>query len=1528
MATQSFLVTALPRSVDPAETVHVSLFVAHRLTPDGAEGVVGDFTGVVDWPSQLAAATIRLTGTTGGGATVDIPVTADLSLLEPTTWAGVFPPDLAVRPWATRDYTDVPWRTFPAHRMQQHSLLAHAAGMFASPIDPPTVAGNPLTRPALAAIGLGQFVRSRLRVEDLFHPEFERFDEQATAFLDDMSGGGFVGRAPSTAAEATPLGLMAADVHAARRYYQPEDEPEYRDQPDPDAVPVPLHRNDPDFHERASMLGDLSALLRRLGLVIDLRIDDLAAMADVVDLQADIEIDGFGNTVASQPRTACQIEGHRCFAPTASGDYLGPLLRLGDEERYAVLDLDPDAQALKLENYLRNMPRLIATENNGDRVTSAPHALRSSGFSVARVDRAERLHQRLDGAPGRAADVLAGTASPFHIEDVTRGVRLEVWDDESGLWHSLHRRRVDVSVDGVGAVLVDAADIGFLQGASLTRADSASGAVAGTPYHAHEVLAGWEGWSLSAPRPGRPIAHVDGDEVVLDEQPADPNPVNPVRTISRVEPGTLPWLRFGRNYAFRAWAVDLSGNSSPHPVAGPETAPAPPPVVTGVAADVAAERLGAIRRDATASYRVPATSGSVEALRGELRAMRPAPVVGPQPGRGAPGLEVTDLVVTGIDDIDRTIRDRVASRVRLVGRVAAPRRAAVETAFAAAALTTDPLMERVDARVPAATFSAALSAAVNPHDVGGSVAAVIAALSDTVTTPRPFLRWGPVVEPVVVPRHAYTEAESQLTIVIRSGVEPPADGALDVTIVPPAEYADAVKAAFPELDLRWRGDSQRHLLPPKTTQLEAEQAGMFDDAFGSGDADALRRALAISLRESGTLFDTTVADVATPGARSPQPGVTLHTTPTAEEPVITDPALLRRGDPPTRGQYVAHDVDDLTVPYLPDPFASGLTLMFPDAGKGDVLAGLFGVESVTLRYRGGWPETHPVRLVLETGTELHGAVDDAGHELRIALPPGEQLRFRLASALDRERLAHLGLWRSLPGALQAIDLLADAAADGWFWWLTPATEVRLVHAVPRPVELPRPTVMVAQRFPDATDAAILGAVDVHGASTERLDLEASWREWIDDVAKPEPIEVEVRAAVAQVPIGEDDDLVVTGRDDVTLPMPDGSSLHVRSVVHQLGDTRHRDIDYRYRASTRFREYFDPRVLPEIDDVSVVGPSRLLDVPSTARPPKPVVRDVLPLFRWYTATEPDQPFGIRRERQTGLRIYLDRPWYATGNGELLGVVLAFGSDAPVAGHVSQWGADPVYLQQGPARRGALPLVDVAHLIGLDDRSEPGRPVGPMRLTKLVDVAGQPTVAVLGYRPEYDRERRLWFVDVAFDPGTAFWPFVRLAVARLQPSSLPGRDLSAIIHCDFVALPPQRSATVSRPDEHHVRVVVTGPIGIPSMGGGARGLDFAAALAASRTMRVRLERRVPEISTDLGWETIATDDLPILGLDGTIVSWTGELALPVPVAPARPGAPSDLRVTIEEWERVPADPASPEGPLGVEARIVYVDHVELS
>jgi hypothetical protein len=1533
MATESFLVTALPYSADPADPFHVSLFVTHRLTPDGAEGTLADFPSVVDWTARLAGARITLNGRTGGGTTVAIGVTPLLDALDATLWPRVFPPDLAVRPWKAPDFTAVPWRTFPAHRMQQHALLVHAVSMLSSPLAPPTVAGNALTRPLLPTLGVDPAGRTGVTIEQILDPQL---DARITKRYDDLTSKGLLGDDVVGGSANQPLTQLVADVHRARRYYQrEEDQTPYRERPLAGAVAKPVVKPDPDFHERAGMLGDLSPLLRRLGLVVDLRVDDLAQLNGVVSIQAELVVPDLANAITVQPRTACEVAGSAFTAKSGVDDWTRGMLRLGDESTFTVLDLDPDAAALKLEQYLRNVPRLSASETNGDRVNSAPPSLRATGLAVARHQRGQALHDRLDGAAVQDAALLAGTAPPLNQEQITRGARLEVWDDHSTAWHSLHLRRLSVEVDG-DKVLSDAPDAGFLQGAALTQADEQPAA----PMNAHEVVAGWDGWSLSAPRPGRVVVHVDGEEQVLDAPPPDPDPVNPVVSRTEIEPGTLPRLRYGRRYAFRAYAVDLAGNSRPHHVAG---APAPGGVVgrvestdggaQGVVESTTAFAESALAKaplEATVSPTLDSMRVAVEVLRREVRSLRPPRVEGPVEGRGAPGQVFAGVAPTGVTEVDRLVVSRLTTRADRRRSTGPTRRARVEAAFHEAAAESPHLLVRTQADTPASTYGQALATAVlaHPPSVGVPTGEVISVFGQVVTTPRPFLRWDPVIEPAIVPRHAFSEGESLQRLVIRSGVVGPAEpGGLDVTLVDPATYLAEVATAHPTLDLAWRADSQRHLAPPKTSQFEAELHGQFDAAIGSASAAAIRAALAVALRESGTFLETSVADLANPGQRIPQPNVTLHTTPTAEVPTHETPDDLPRGTALTPGQYVAHDVDQLVVPYLPDPLATGLSLTFPDAGRDHRLIGLFAIEGTTLSYSGAWPEPVPYRLVLAPGDQLGAEV--VGNEIRIAVPAGERLRMRLSSALDRASLELLGLWRSLPPVLRQLDVLAEAAADGWLWWLTPSVEVVLVHAVPKPVEVPRATVLVPLRANLDTAVTLFGAVDVHGPSTERIDVEASWSEWVDDVAKPAPERVATTAAACGTEVDYGEDLVVLSAADAALPLPDGSTLRLHKAVHQIGDTKHRTVDYRVRATTRYREYFSPLVAPSPDDLSVVGPVRQLNVLSSARPRKALVRDVLPLFRWDESTEPDQPFGFRRTRRSGVRLYLDRPWYSSGDGELLGVLIAFGDDAAVHRTASQWAADPVWLQQGPASRAALPLSDILRLTGLDDRPQPGRPVGPPVTQPFVDLPGSPPVWVLGYEPEFSEARGLWFVDVAFDPGAAFWPFVRLAVARYQPHSNTGMHLSPVTLCDFVQLPPERIATLSRPDDRHARITVTGPVGSlrdVSPPGGNAGPSFLAQVDAARTMRARLERRDASVASDLGWQTVTQADLPILGIDGTVVSWLGSLELPTALPPRRPGENKEWRVVVEEWERFRADPA-PSGLPRLETRIVYADHLPL-
>ncbi len=158
-----------------------------------------------------------------------------------------------------------------------------------------------------------------------------------------------------------------------------------------------------------------------------------------------------------------------------------------------------------------------------------------------------------------------------------------------------------------------------------------------------------------------------------------------------------------------------------------------------------------------------------------------------------------------------------------------------------------------------------------------------------------------------------------------------------------------------------------------------------------------------------------------------------------------------------------------------------------------------------------------------------------GNVVTVTVPRGEQVRATLASTVAVADLDRFGMWRS-----QLASVLADpegdgldqdqvvasavvmrAAAQGWTWWLTPSTDVRLVHAVPAPVVPPRLRGLNVIARPKGRGVAALGSVvDVHGPSTDRLIVRASWDEQVDDVTADGPVtvhkdDVVVNSAVAE-----------------------------------------------------------------------------------------------------------------------------------------------------------------------------------------------------------------------------------------------------------------------------------------------------------------------------------------------------------------------------------------------------------------------------
>ncbi len=107
-----------------------------------------------------------------------------------------------------------------------------------------------------------------------------------------------------------------------------------------------------------------------------------------------------------------------------------------------------------------------------------------------------------------------------------------------------------------------------------------------------------------------------------------------------------------------------------------------------------------------------------------------------------------------------------------------------------------------------------------------------------------------------------------------------------------------------------------------------------------------------------------------------------------------------------------------------------------------------------------------------------------------------------------------------------------------------------------------------------------------------------------------------------------------------------------------------------------------------------------------------------------------------------------------------------------------------------------------------------------------------------------------------------------------------------------------------------------------------------IGANRRVQARLQRRSATVATDLGWEHVASVPLTTEGFDtppSLTAAWLGQLELPEPVAPRRPGADPQWRVTIEETEWLDADQVNEavksHTPQPLLPRVVYLGHLKL-
>ena len=293
-----------------------------------------------------------------------------------------------------------------------------------------------------------------------------------------------------------------------------------------------------DFHRALSALNSYPSLLRALGLVFDVPLPKGFCPASPAGGAY-----GTVSVAAVTPGSAWQLPPSFIFPETAyvadaqsfgiapatppagvtagsyqAGDVTAGFVVLSAQD-FHLAGMDLDGALLKAlglaDNAAYAAGRSGLTESR-EIVGETLPALRSAGISLMADDRGLQMLEKIDDNTSfdQALQSNGPMPRPFDARDLIRGLRLDVWSSRTRRWHSLHRRNATYSFGAQGSLTVQVADEeGFLQPTAAQPAedptrpnDPVSTAnnmpQPGTDLYVHERIARWDGWSLSAFRPG------------------------------------------------------------------------------------------------------------------------------------------------------------------------------------------------------------------------------------------------------------------------------------------------------------------------------------------------------------------------------------------------------------------------------------------------------------------------------------------------------------------------------------------------------------------------------------------------------------------------------------------------------------------------------------------------------------------------------------------------------------------------------------------------------------------------------------------------------------------------------------------------------------------------------------------------------------------------------------------------------------------------------------------------------------------
>ena len=791
------------------------------------------------------------------------------------------------------------------------------------------------------------------------------------------------------------------------------------------------------------------------------------------------------------------------------------------------------------------------------------------------------------------------------------------------------------------------------------------------------------------------------------------------------------------------------------------------------------------------------------------------------------------------------------------------------------------------------------------------------------TPEKPYLRYEPVGSPSVVYRTKNKPGESIENVIIRSNYDTASDD---------YDKKNSLKE-YP---------AERHIVAPRTSETMVEMHGKLDGMPPNKSYDLIAN-------QKDSAFGM---------PNDPNKATLLP-----------------------NSQSIMIPGDTVVVPYLPDPLAQGASLRFYDKDWKPI----WSAEIHDFYDRTEWPNPQSFRLRVAEGDGKPQWEKDGPGILTVYVPKADVLHVRYSCSIKEDKLSQQAIWKMVEDRDPSnVSDLKKSAYKGFHWMLTPFREMTIVHAVQQPLQEPKFDKLVPIKDIIGGTYALLHARIMNDAkSSAKLDVRASWDEPIDDLLAKKWTTVHGEAHVFDLPIAEQDNTLTVGEPETPAQHEGGTatgqdpqlmhsavlanSNHVakpKSIVlgpgmvsglfevkkHEFGDTKYRKVKYSAVATTRFREYFldliDPDHYAELTKpfdpknkmkkknpgekaltretpptIPLTRESSVeVKVLNSARPALPRILYVVPLFEWERKEDDDNI--IRRRCGGGFRVYMDRPWYSSGDEELLGVVIArdhsiiSADDHPMKMYVTQWGLDPIWKSSGKMKS-APTLADFPSAI----RQQTNVTI-PERPSDKVDIAG--------FDVMYDDERRLWYSDIFVNPGQTYFPFIRLGLVRYQPNSIADCFVSHVVLTDFIQVIPDRVAAVTYESPQKIKVQVAGVFGLATDINISDLEKTPADLLSSAFITATLERHAGD--GDLGWLPTTPKPAQVPGVMvvdpdtmmpekvySTKMLWSKEFNLTEPLK--NPRGQNGLRIVIKEYEKYQGQNNQ------IVPRLIYADAIEL-